>query len=135
MSAAAKKLHNVGKTYYAAKGAVPCYRASRGIDVFVIEMSSNKPVRDAISLLARSIKSELGGQIQTLAICGMSSSAPAELMVSAGTGEIAAGSDQAIENLARLAPFGAAVPRCSDRVPARSRAVRSEALRIAMKAN
>ena len=39
------------------------------------------------------------------------------------------------KNLARLAPFGAAVPRCSDRVPARSRAVRSEALRIAMKAD
>jgi hypothetical protein len=37
------------------------------------------------------------------------------------------------KNLARLAPFGAAVPRCSDRVPARSRVVRSEALRIAMK--
>jgi hypothetical protein len=70
-----KKLHNVGKTYYAAKGAVPC-----GIDVFVIDMSSNKPVRDARSLRARSIKSEHGGQIQTLAICGMSSPAPAELM-------------------------------------------------------
>ena len=39
------------------------------------------------------------------------------------------------KNLARLAPFGAAVPRCSDRVPARNRAVRSEALRIAMKAD
>ena len=75
-----KKAHNVGKTYYAAKGAVPCYRASRGIDVFVIDMSSNKPVRDARSLRARSIKSEHGGQIQTLAICGMSSPAPAELM-------------------------------------------------------
>jgi hypothetical protein len=44
------------------------------IDVFVIDKSSNKPVRDARSLLSRSIKSEHGGQIQTLAICGMSSS-------------------------------------------------------------
>jgi hypothetical protein len=50
------------------------------IDVFVIDKSSNKPVRDARSLLSRSIKSEHGGQIQTLAICGMSSSVPAELM-------------------------------------------------------